>query len=448
MDSNSPNTFQSQGNWYTLNIVIVPDVQSFPEDTPVSLDANGIEEFSYTSELNSLVLTGKVRYVDDYGYLDKFLEQQQMMCQVTFVQNKSDKDGKITDTQIDKEKAFMHEFIVTSMKIVDRKHSHITYEIGLVSSHWYQCIANIEYSNNDREQESLFDILKACMRSVQLKVNDSFKRVRTKVEMDYSSQANDNLFKVFYYLLDKLYFWPDKDNALKFLVYNWYKDEYGLLDITDKETFTGTSATVLSFFKSNAEQLVQQNESNIGSYSNGKDNSDIFKSMFNRRVYQYDFEQNAFKADTSSDSKALANFMNNHVSYDDYQLKYHQIEAFSNGIKHIDNASYWNMPLNVYFNVVDTMYAAGAITLNTYGEILRQCGSLVSLVVDRDMNALTDDSSQSMKDLKTKFIGFEGAWLALKVVTIICPRQSLFRQKIALFRNYTKRDKPPEEVVL
>ena len=51
------------------------------------------------------------------------------------------------------------------------------------------------------------------------------------------------------------------------------------------------------------------------------------------------------------------------------------------------------MPLNVYFNVVDTMYAAGAITLNTYGEILRQCGSLVSLVVDRDMNALTDDSS-------------------------------------------------------
>ena len=75
--------------------------------------------------------------------------------------------------------------------------------------------------------------------------------------MDYSSQANDNLFKVFYYLLDKLYFWPDKDNALKFLVYNWYKDEYGLLDITDKETFTGTSATVLSFFKSNAEQLVQ-----------------------------------------------------------------------------------------------------------------------------------------------------------------------------------------------
>ena len=53
-----------------------------------------------------------------------------------------------------------------------------------------------------------------------------------------------------------------------------------------------------------------------------------------------------------------------------------------------------------------------------------------------------------MEDLKTKYIGFEGTWLASKVVNVICPLRNMFRQKIALFRNYTKRDKPSSETVL
>ncbi len=78
------NIFKSSGRWYTLNITIVPDLDMFPDDTPVSLDALGIDEFSYTSELNKLVLTGKVMYTDKYGQVDKFLEQQQCTCQVMF----------------------------------------------------------------------------------------------------------------------------------------------------------------------------------------------------------------------------------------------------------------------------------------------------------------------------------------------------------------------------
>lgn len=89
--------------------------------------------------------------------------------------------------------------------------------------------------------------------------------------------------------MDKLYFWPKKDNALKFLVYSWYKDEYGLLDITNEKTFMGMSATLLSFFKSNAEQLIQATESNIGSYSNGKSKTDLYKTMIGKRINYYDF---------------------------------------------------------------------------------------------------------------------------------------------------------------
>ena len=59
--------------------------------------------------------------------------------------------------------------------------------------------------------------------------------------------------------MDKLYFFEKKDDKLKFLVYNWFNDEYGLLDIANEKTFMGMTTTVLSFFKSNAEQLMQEN---------------------------------------------------------------------------------------------------------------------------------------------------------------------------------------------
>lgn len=118
------------------------------------------------------------------------------------------------------------------------------------------------------------------------------------------------------------------------------------------------------------------------------------------------------------------------------------------GLNYIDHTAYWNNAPEVYFSMVESMLATGGLALNTTGEILRQCGFGVTLAVDRSMNGLVDTTAQDMKDLKTKYIGFEGTWLALKVISVICPREELFRQKIALFRNFTKREKPPTETVV
>lgn len=62
------------------------------------------------------------------------------------------------------------------------------------------------------------------------------------------------------------------------------------------------------------------------------------------------------------------------------------------------------------------------------------------------MNALTDDSTEELKKLKTKYTGFEGIWIALKVVNVIRPTEGVFRQKIALFRNVTMKKKHVETV--
>lgn len=72
----------------------------------------------------------------------------------------------------------------------------------------------------------------------------------------------------------------------------------------------GMSTTVLSFFKTNAEQLLMPNESNIGSYSNGSAKTDMYNAMFSKRVYNYDFDSNSLTADTAADNTALVNFMN------------------------------------------------------------------------------------------------------------------------------------------
>lgn len=58
------------------------------------------------------------------------------------------------------------------------------------------------------------------------------------------------------------------------------------------------------------------------------------------------------------------------------------------------------------------------------------------------MNALRDDSTEEIKQMSTKYTGFDGPWIVSKVVSIIRPNENLFRQRIALFRNYIMQKKP------
>ena len=46
---------------------------------------------------------------------------------------------------------------------------------------------------------------------------------------------------------------------------------------------------------------------------------------------------------------------------------------------------------------------------------------MLTIGLDRDMNALTDDSRDELEKMKTKYKMFEGPWIASKVVSIINP---------------------------
>lgn len=57
--------------------------------------------------------------------------------------------------------------------------------------------------------------------------------------------------------MHKLYYFSTKDSSIKFLVYDWFNDKFRLIDLKNKDTGVGTFSTVLSFFKTNNEALIQ-----------------------------------------------------------------------------------------------------------------------------------------------------------------------------------------------
>ena len=109
-----------------------------------------------------------------------------MTCTISFGQVVKKSDGSVDENKIDPTKHILHTFIVQSIKPVERIQSRIKYEIDLVSSFWHKCNANIAYSNYGDVEQSLFDILKACMSIAKLPFDaESFDKVTTDVKMDY-----------------------------------------------------------------------------------------------------------------------------------------------------------------------------------------------------------------------------------------------------------------------
>ena len=94
------------------------------------------------------------------------------------------------------------------------------------------------------------------MSNAGLGVDKSFDDVQTKVMLDYATRANDSLFDVVKYMMHSLYFWPVRDESIKFFCYNWFTKKYCLLDVADKDTMLGNSVALLSFFKSNVEKMI------------------------------------------------------------------------------------------------------------------------------------------------------------------------------------------------
>lgn len=127
----------------------------------------------------------------------------------------------MSDIRKNAEAFIEHEFIVERIRPVNRNADVISYEIDLVSSLWKNCSANIVYSTFNDEPKSALHILKACMKNAGLAVDEqSFDNAQSNVKIDFMTRANDNIFSVFSYIADKMYFFESKEQSVKFLAYD------------------------------------------------------------------------------------------------------------------------------------------------------------------------------------------------------------------------------------
>lgn len=127
--------------------------------------------------------------------------------------------------------------------------------------------------------------------------------------------------------------------------------------------------------------------------------------MFSKTVFTYDLETNALSNTADIKPQSLNNYMNTYMSHDDFVAKYHGLNLLPDKT-YMTRHTYWAMRVNTYEEVIDSMYSTGAMTLNTDGQLLRQSGCGVTMFVDRDVNALTDESVDTLKNTKSKYSGF------------------------------------------
>ena len=439
MNNYSNNIFKYSNKKYTFfaNLFTGED----DDDLKVSLDMADVEEFIYENALNELCLRGHLIYTDKYAQVDKFLNQHFAYCSIIFCENKQKNDSGVVIEQLDDERKFIHTFIITGIQVISRAQSIIKYRINLVSNNWFKCAANVYYSNYNRPKETVFDILKSCISRNQLTVDDeTFGTVSTSVTMSYASHANDDLFSVVKYLMHKLYYFQDRDDSMKFFLYNEFKDRYQLFDVTNKKTATGMYSTIFSFFKTNNEALIQQEPTNIGHLSKPFSKTSVYNNFFQYDMFSYSRETNQI-SDIRIEPKSTVNYLNNRYDTDGYEPKYQ--EMFSSMLPYVNQGSYWNNDQLIYNDSVKALEENNSLVLNITGDILRKPGSLLNITLDRSLKNGTSENKKDLEKLKKKYKAYEGTWMTSKVQHIICPNQQSYRQQIMVFRNYIPKLETP-----
>lgn len=430
------NIFKYSGYTYTLLVNIYTSSSNKDDDICVSFDANDIEEVVYEGKLNDLLLKGHVIYTDKYAAVDKLMNAHYCYCDIMFAQNIKESDNGDGMANLDKEKRFFHTFIVTNIKVIARMASIIKYQIDLSSINWFNCAANVDFSNYGYTPQPIFDIIKSCIVNNKLQIDDeSFNRVKAPVQINYISQRNDNLFTAVNYLMHKLYYDPMmRDDSMKFIVYDQFLDKYRLLDIKDQFTLVGAYSTILSFFKTNTEAMIQQEPTNIGAFRTQKTKQYLYSDMFDKHMFGYDYNYDML-IDTYIQSEEIATYMNTRIDNADYEPKYKKMFQFPN-MKHEYAGMYWDNQLDVYNESILALEENNSLILNIAGEIRRQCGSLNNVILDRSLENITSDFKKELEKMKKKYKAYEGVWIASKVRSIICPQKPSFRQQVALFRNF------------
>lgn len=428
----SSQQFRSNGKLYTFQATL----RSLDDEVQVPLDNAALLSFEYESELNGLVLHGSLEYEDAYGNVDKLLEKQGAYLDVVLVEDEQEFDGALTIESVSDVSRFCGTFLVESIGITDRRAERISYRMELVSSNAYRCQQTVDYSTYSNGQQTVFDILKACLEEAGIETDrDSFDAVKTSVRLDYITNGNDCVLTIAKYLMSKLYYYSEKDDSLKFFFWNETTSKAQLFDVKSKDSATGSYSVILSLLKSRRESMTEEEPAKLATITRWPASANL-RAMFSAQVADYSYDDNKFET-RSVTSQALANYFNATYDSETRLLPKQQPADKQSGLNCLRRGAYWNNDLNWYGEMVRSFLKSNALLVETSGEILRKPGAFMNVVVDRDVSEIASEDPERLEDMMTRYRGLEGAWFVSRVHHLVCPRENRYRQWLALVRNYT-----------
>ena len=466
MSQQGTNQFKYNGEKYTFTVTFNhSDLKK-----PISLEHQQILKFQYVNELNQLCMTAELDCVDTGGQIDRLLDKMHVLCYVLLAAHKQKNDEAFTVEKIDNDKVFQHIFLVDNIGIIDRHDSQITYKIKLTSINKIRCSANIAYSNyaidNDKEK-SVFNIMKACFIQAGLNIDaESFERITTPVKLDYITNGNDTAETILKFLLNRLYYFSTKDTSFKAIAYNQNYDQYQLFDVV-YATRKGLSAILLSMFnKSQNEAMTAQEPAQLATVAKFPYSSAI-ANIYSRDFQDYSFNSNEF-VDKSIATKTLLQYYNTRPENSDYinKFKWPLSEAatstttassmlktmLTNMANLVQGATtytaadptatysrrgtYWNNNFQIYDQLYKTLTEDNSLVVNCPGNLIRCPGNVVAIGIDRDKEKMINDSRSQLEEMMNMYKGLESNWIISKVVNIVEPSKSRYRQNLVLFRNY------------
>ena len=92
--------------------------------------------------------------------------------------------------------------------------------------------------------------------------------------------------------------------------------------------------------------------------------------------------------------------------------------------------------MSQYNNLTRTFCENNGLIIECAGEITRKPSDFVNIDLDRKIEGITKEDPEEEDDIKHRYAGFEGAWLTSKVHHFVNIRDSSYRARVFLFRNY------------
>lgn len=405
------------------------------------LEIKNIEYVKIETQLNQLVSTAEIKFLDQRGFIDRLLLRQDVTCRILFHEIKQ-KGSNTTDAVelVNYDEYIELYFLVNNFKILDRNNGDITYKAYLTHSNIVRFLQNVNYTNygDDKHKKNILNILFSCYRQAGLKFGlKSLTYNNCNINIDYITNYNDNLFNVTHYLMDKLFYYRDFEQSLKFIAYNILKNEYEIIDLNSIYNAPEITNCIISPFNNCNEALTTEIPIQLATVVNSTI-VDSYKSQVTTNFFEFNNDKNTFKKWTLQN-----NTIRNILNTTDVVLKNEKKKRFNINLLKIRSdiqrhGSYWNNNYSIYYNLTKTLLEQNTLVINKPGLISTHLGSRCIISIDRSRPINDQADKQIAKEEEERYRGFEGMWFIGKITFLIRPNASdknYFSQNLTLFRN-------------